>query len=179
MDQSFERKINMKNWYESKLIWLGLTAILGVVADGISQGWDWRHTLAAVIAALIPVLRLITDTEIVTNKKIKGSGTIVALGFVAISNISCAGIDLPSSIDVSTMKNIVCSSLSESSCFDDMMTTVGINRETCQYDIDQLIDGKISLDLKMIPELKRTCRKDVQAVVDYVNALKSLTQKVQ
>ena len=57
--------MDSKKWYESKTIGLGLIAILGVVADGFSQGWDYRHFIAAGIAALIPILRIITNTEIV------------------------------------------------------------------------------------------------------------------
>jgi|WetSurMetagenome_2_1015567.scaffolds.fasta_scaffold1705812_2 hypothetical protein len=55
---------NSKEWYESKMIGLGLVAISGVVADGFSQGWDWRHFVAAGIAALIPIFRLVTKMEI-------------------------------------------------------------------------------------------------------------------
>jgi len=54
----------MKRWYESKLIWLGVLTVLGAVADGLAAGWGWRQLVVAGIGALIGVLRLATTKEI-------------------------------------------------------------------------------------------------------------------
>lgn len=62
--QRLAKGAEMKRWYESKLIWLGVLTVLGAVADGLAAGWGWRQLVVAGIGALIGVLRLATTKEI-------------------------------------------------------------------------------------------------------------------
>jgi hypothetical protein len=53
-----------KRWYTSRLIMLGAAALLGALADGISNGYDWRQIAAAAMATMVVYLRADTNKAV-------------------------------------------------------------------------------------------------------------------
>jgi hypothetical protein len=53
-------KASIKKWYQSKIIWAGFLLIIASITDAVSAGFGWRHTVVAVLGAVIAYLRSIT-----------------------------------------------------------------------------------------------------------------------
>jgi hypothetical protein len=73
--------MQMKKWYQSKLIATGVLAVLTAVLGALSSAWDWKLAVIAGLGALVIVLRkYFTDTG------------LVSLLFVAVVGTSgCSG----------------------------------------------------------------------------------------
>lgn len=150
----------MKKWYQSKLIWAGVTAVLTSVVAALSTGLDWKAAAIGGLGALVVVLRKYTDTG------------IAALMFAAlIGTTACTGFNLPASLTVSTAENVACYELTASQCFTDVLSTIGIKKDTCEADIEAMISGKVQLNLTRIKDLPRVCRNDLNAVIDYAKRI--------
>jgi hypothetical protein len=151
----------MKKWYKSKLILTGVTAVLTAVLAALATSWDWKLAVIGGLGALVVVLRKYTDTGIV--------GLIFA---TMIGTSACTGLNLPSDVTPSFIENVACNELYQSECFGDILTTMGIRHDTCSSDIDAMISGKLQLDFTKVSGLPRVCRKDLEEIQDYINAVK-------
>jgi hypothetical protein len=152
----------MKKWYQSKLIWAGITAVLTAVLAALSTSWDWKIAVLGGLGALVVVLRKYTDTG------------IVALIFAAmIGTSACTGLNLPGDVSPNVIENVACNALYQSQCFGDVLTTIGIRHDTCSVDIQNMIDGKITLDASRIKDLSRVCRNDIRKIKEYIDKTKN------
>jgi hypothetical protein len=63
---------SVKAWYQSKIIGLAVTGLLGAVVDGITNGWEWRqYAIAIGGVALIVARAFFTDSELVLPINVK------------------------------------------------------------------------------------------------------------
>lgn len=53
-----------KPWYASRLIMVGVAAVVAAVSDGLINNWGWRQIVAAVLGAIVVSLRIETDKAV-------------------------------------------------------------------------------------------------------------------
>lgn len=61
--------MTIKNWYKSRIIWLGMLSVVSAALTTIIQGATWQQAVLAAVGALNILLRTQTDSTIKRKPK--------------------------------------------------------------------------------------------------------------
>jgi hypothetical protein len=126
----------MKKWYQSKLIWTGVIAVLTAVLAALSTVWDLKLAAIAGLGALVVVLRKYSDTGIIALLFI-ATLTFTACG-ASLGQIANGGLDALAKCGLKCGVEIAEDALS-----------CPVNRETYQNLIDREVQKGMASDVAM------------------------------